>query len=352
MTNKIQRLAKVSAVALSTFGLVANTAFAQTLPAGTNGDTLRHNGITWITSTEVKNYGIDGVVATGTYGSGSGLSISGAGTRMMWYPKKSAFRAGTVIGTEWDDANIGNGSVAFGMANSVSGGAGFAVGQQQIVSGNSSFAGGSDNVASGHVSFVFGSDSHATGGHSVAFGSEVMNSGSHSALFGQDSTNSGAYSFGTGYGINTSSSYSFATGRYNIGGGHPTNWVATDPLFEIGNGTGPTAKSNALTVLKNGNIGIGTHTPTEKLAVNGNVSVTGNITTNAQLKANSANITNNLEVNGSANFRSGQISLRPYTNHLLKPTQPACDGNNVGTIIFFEDQFKGCTSKGWKNLDM
>jgi hypothetical protein len=50
-------------------------------------------------------------------------------------------------------------------------------------------------------------------------------------------------------------SYSTAIGRYNVGGGDPTTWVATDPLFEIGNGTF-SAKNNALTILKNGNIGI------------------------------------------------------------------------------------------------
>ena len=40
---------------------------------------------------------------------------SGAGTRMMWIPSKSAFRVGTVDGTHWDDANIGTASTAFGL---------------------------------------------------------------------------------------------------------------------------------------------------------------------------------------------------------------------------------------------
>ena len=33
--------------------------------------------------------------ATGTYGTGT-LSLSGAGTRMFWYPGKAAFRAGEI----------------------------------------------------------------------------------------------------------------------------------------------------------------------------------------------------------------------------------------------------------------
>ena len=37
-----------------------------------------------------------------------------------------------------------------------------------------------------------------------------------------------------------------------MGGGDPINWVASDPLFEVGNGTYQ-ARSDALVVYKNGN---------------------------------------------------------------------------------------------------
>jgi hypothetical protein len=58
-------------------------------------------------------------------------------------------------------------------------------------------------------------------------------------------------------------------GRYNIGGGNQTSWVNTDPLFEVGNGGSNLSRSNALTVLKNGNLGITTNTPETKLQVTG-----------------------------------------------------------------------------------
>ena len=45
--------------------------------------------------------------------------------------------------------------------------------------------------------------------------------------------------------------------------------VLTDVLFEIGNGTATNARSNAMTVLKNGRVGIGTSAPSAKLDVNG-----------------------------------------------------------------------------------
>ncbi len=39
------------------------------------------------------------------------------------------------------------------------------------------------------------------------------------------------------------------------------SWVTTDPLFVVGNGTAHNARSNALTILKNGNIGINISDP-------------------------------------------------------------------------------------------
>ena len=48
---------------------------------------------------------------------------------------------------------------------------------------------------------------------------------------------------------------SFVIGAYNLGGGEgdENTWVATDPLFEVGNGTSYSTPSDALEVLKNGN---------------------------------------------------------------------------------------------------
>ena len=48
-----------------------------------------------------------------------------------------------------------------------------------------------------------------------------------------------------------------------------TSWVSSDPLFVIGNGSGTSNRHNAMTVLKNGNTGIGTNTPKEILHIVG-----------------------------------------------------------------------------------
>lgn len=44
----------------------------------------------------------------------SDLFSSGSGSKFIWYPKKSAFRVGTVTGSQWNDVNIGDYSVALG----------------------------------------------------------------------------------------------------------------------------------------------------------------------------------------------------------------------------------------------
>ncbi|MFC1785982.1 hypothetical protein ACFLZA_01290 [Candidatus Neomarinimicrobiota bacterium] len=132
--------------------------------------------------------GTDGVVFSGTYGSGT-IPATGSGTRMMWYPNKAAFRVGFVNSTQWNDANVGNFSTAMG----------------------------SGTKASGLCSTAFG------------------------------------------YQTTAQSDHSFVIGRYNVG---------VSSFFEIGNGEySGGGESNAMTVLKNGKVGIKTHTPNAGLEV-------------------------------------------------------------------------------------
>ena len=68
----------------------------------------------------------------------------------------------------------------------------------------------------------------------------------------------------TAMGINTNARpyASVVLGRYNdTTATSPFAWTLTDPLFIIGNGVSNASRSNALTVLKNGNIGIGIPNP-------------------------------------------------------------------------------------------
>jgi trimeric autotransporter adhesin len=189
--------------------------------------------------------GLNGFLVTGTYGSGT-IPATGTGTRMMFYPKKEAFRVGWAVGTQWDDVNIGNCSIAMGF---------------QV-------------VASGASSVAMGMGTNASGAYSTAMGSQTVASGERSTAMGENTTSSGDFSTAMGFGTNANAWASTAIGQCNVGGGTTGSWVATDPLFEIGNGI-PSAKANAMTVLKNGNVGIGTATPDALLHVIGQVKITG-----------------------------------------------------------------------------
>jgi hypothetical protein len=101
--------------------------------------------------------GTDGFVVTGVQGIGA-LAASGAGTRMMFYPNKAAFRAGAVTGTQWDNGSIGNTStVGGGLDNRASG-------------SHSTVGGGSSNVSSNTQTTVSGGTNNQATATSATIG--------------------------------------------------------------------------------------------------------------------------------------------------------------------------------------
>lgn len=95
----------------------------------------------------------------GTFSSG-GIPIEGAGTRVMWYPERAAFRAGRVDGTQWDDANTGYHSFAAGESVRASGDNSIAMGKVCVAAQISSVAIGENNTASGAASVALGYHAH------------------------------------------------------------------------------------------------------------------------------------------------------------------------------------------------
>jgi hypothetical protein len=148
--------------------------------------------------------------------------LQGAGRRMMWYPNKAAFRVGYVNGTQWDQPNIGTYSFASGFGTTASQGYSTAMGYFSIASGTASTAIGNQTTAK-------------------AFGS-----------------------------LSIGSLNDFADNP------DPLNINSTDRIFQIGNGFG-LFPGNAMTVLRNGNVGIGTLNPLQKLHVEGTTILNGNV---------------------------------------------------------------------------
>ena len=160
-----------------------------------------------------------GFAVFGTYGSGT-IAASGAGARMLWYPGKAAFRAGHVdsfAATYWDDANIGNGSAAFGYATRASGENSFAANDETTASGSRSVALGNNAIASGDHSFSF--NGFASGAGSVAIGSSAQCSQDDCIALGPSSIASGVASIVIGPSV-ASGSFGVAIGLQNSASGN------------------------------------------------------------------------------------------------------------------------------------
>ncbi|MEZ4777838.1 MAG: hypothetical protein R2786_00450 [Flavobacteriaceae bacterium] len=212
--------------------------------------------------------GNDGFQNTGTFGAGATLALSGSGTRMFFYPRKAAFRAGNVTATQWNDANIGDYSVAMGRSTIASGtydtAIGFgstasgtystALGWANTASGAYSFSLGQNSLASGWSSTVLGRISTASGSQSMVFGHGITASGDNSIAIGNNGTLSGWNSMTLGNDLVAPSGYEVAIGNFNTTYS-PNSTTAidnADRLFSVGNGTSNVTRSNALTIYKSG----------------------------------------------------------------------------------------------------
>lgn len=184
-----------------------------------------------------------GVLFTGEHQATPGNPpASGAGTRLMWYPDKAAFRAGRVSGTHWDKDSIGNYSAALGYNCKATGGY--------------SFASGAATKASGWYSTAMGYYCNATADDAFAAGHSTEASAQASVALGNASTASGFCSGAFGFWVTAPGYCETVLGRYNVSyePSSPTG-AGTDRLFSLGNGSSVSA-SNALTVLNNGCMGL------------------------------------------------------------------------------------------------
>jgi len=207
--------------------------------------------------------------------------------KRMWFDKsKGAFRVGRVTGDDWDDSNVGNYSVAMGNNSTASGTYSTAIGSYATASGSSSIAMGGDAIASGNTSIAMGSSSEASGPYSITMGASSTATAyaatamgyycnataSYATAMGGSTAASGFYSMAMGNQTTAQAFASTVLGRYNVISGTTDSWEATEPVFVIGIGASAGSPANAMTVLKNGNIGIGVTDPHSKLEVNGAIS--------------------------------------------------------------------------------
>lgn len=183
-----------------------------------------------------------GLLVSGATNLNATVPNLGGGSRMMFYPGKSAFRAGRVFNDEWNNANVGSSSVAMGYGT----------------------------IASNYYSFAVGDRAKATGEASAALGWLTEATAFATTAIGASNKATGQISTVTGYANIARGFASTVIGYFNdpIVAVDQTDITSTTPLFIIGNGNTSGARANAMVVLKNGNVGIGSNAPSANLVLN------------------------------------------------------------------------------------
>ena len=171
--------------------------------------------------------------------------------------------------------NIGQSAIDFSLSNSPSstrgatGNSSISMGFNTTSSGSYSSALGYETAASGLYSTAIGSNTVASNNSSTAMGRNTEASGDYSTAMGNNTEAFGQNSTAMGYNTVANSFNQTTVGSFNTFGINNSNsWVPTDPIFVVGNGQSTSTRSNALTILKNGHVGIGSFSSsTAKLAV-------------------------------------------------------------------------------------
>jgi hypothetical protein len=257
-------IADTKLATINTAGKVANSATTATASTVPNAIVARNAGggfgasyIAVGDSLRVRGQG--SFLATGAYEFATMVAppAGGPGTRMMWYPEKAAFRAGRVdAGGQWDAENIGDYSMALGVNTKASGNMSTAFGNATIASAEGSTAMGYRSTASGYNATALGYNTVASAIYATALGNQTTASGDAATAAGTLATASGNMSAAIGMGVTSQAFESFVVGAYNVVQGTTGAWIATEPLFVVGNGSGDGSRSNALTLYKNGNLTI------------------------------------------------------------------------------------------------
>ena len=206
----------------------ADTATFNGLDVSINNGTLSVGGSTVLSQSN----------ATG-YLSGEGfLQLSGF---------NSALSAATPpTSTAWQAAYVTRGSV--------SNGAFLAMGGTATASGQYSIASGDTAIASSLHSYANGSNVSASASYARATGYFATASANWATAHGNSANATGFYSTANGWGASARTVDETVFGRYNRESGFVSGLLYNplDGLFRLGNGTNASTRSDAMTVLKNG----------------------------------------------------------------------------------------------------
>lgn len=126
----------------------------------------------------------------------AGTALGGNNPRFWWNASKAAFRVGALsgIGQAWNDAYVGNYSVAMGKDATASGEHSFALGYEAVAQAPYSIAWGRSAKVNGTGSdnaLVIGNESQASASNTLAIGFKALSSAQNTLAIGSNVTASG-----------------------------------------------------------------------------------------------------------------------------------------------------------------
>jgi len=240
-----------------------------TFAAGFNARAIGNSGSAAI-GLNALALGINGSIALGSnvYALGSSSIAIGLHTQT-----RSASAGAIALGN--NAASGGAGSIAAGYFATTEAGS-----EGSISLGNLTNAGGVGNVALGFNTearlgvgaVAMGINTSSNGNAALAVGEQTQAVTKGSVTAGYLSTSlRGNYGMALGVGLRTNSFGGTVVGLYNedSDAGNPTAIDNSNRIFQVGNGTSPASgfRRNAMTILQNGNVGIGVLNPDHNLVV-------------------------------------------------------------------------------------
>ena len=270
-----------------------------------------------------------GILAKGSYDTGTDLTSSGEGARLIWYPKKAAFRAGYVNSDQWDDANIDNFSVGMGFNNKASGWwATISGGSTNITTDwYATIAGGHSNTVSQEYATIGGGRDNTAGAvyATISGGRDNVSSGDYASVGGGCvNTAAGDYATVPGGQYNWSKgNYSFTAG-YRAKALHDGTFVwadSNDADFES------TANDQFL-IRASGGVGIGTNSPNSQLHVVGNIKMVDGNQGDGKVLTSDADGVGTWQAPPASGIPSGGIIMWSGSIASIPSGWALCDGTN------------------------
>lgn len=214
------------------------------------------------------------IIQTGTLDSGPILPNPSVGANLIWYPKKAAFRVGALnISSFWEDVNVGK----------------------------YSFSAGFNTTASAESTISIGNYTSASKLGAIALGVQSFSTGNFSMSIGLNNSSSGEGSTAIGVGSTAKSNGSISIGSYNSDSDLEGATSSSDRVFQLGNGASNVARSNAITVLRNGNIGIGNNVLNPAFVLD--------VGARARIRHNSGGFTAGIYFDDSQNSAQGFVGM-------------------------------------------